>query len=296
MTPNTVSVVIPVYNGAAYVADAIRSALNQTRPPVECLVIDDGSNDATPEVVSEFGDHVTYVREERGGVSAARNRGARLARGALVAFLDHDDWWLPTKLERQLEALNDPAASLALCAMDVVDQHGTVRETKRLRARHDLLTGMVMFDGTETVSCSSAGLARRDELLRLGGFDPVLSVSADWDLLFRMLLAGSVAYVDAPLVRYRVHDSNMSRDIAAMEHDMTYAFAKAFADPRLPAGLRARKRQAYARLYRMLAGSYAGSGQRAAAVRAMAIALRHDPRIARELIRGVQRMRSATSA
>ena len=229
-------------------------------------------------------------------MSVARNRGTRLARGALVAFLDHDDWWLPTKLERQLEALDDPAASLALCAMDVVDQRGAVRETKRLRARHDLLTGMVMFDGTETVSCSSAGLARRDELLRLGGFDPALSVSADWDLLFRMLLAGSVAYVDAPLVRYRLHDSNMSRDIAAMEHDMAYAFAKAFADPRLPAGLRARKRHAYARLYRMLAGSYAGCGQRAAAIRAAAIALRHDPRIAGELIGGVQRMRSATSA
>lgn len=296
MTANSVSVVIPVHNGAAYVADAIRSALNQTNPPVECLVIDDGSTDATPDAVREFGDQVTYVREDRGGVSAARNRGARLARGALVAFLDHDDWWLPSKLERQLQALDDPAASLALCAVEVVDQRGTVRETKRLRARHDLLTGMLMFDGTETVSCSSAGMVRRDELLRMGGFDPALSMSADWDLLFRMLLAGPVAYVDAPLVRYRLHDSNMSRDIAAMERDMLGAFGKAFADPRLPQALRDSKHRAYARLYRMLAGSYAGSGQRGAAIRAMAIALRHDPRIARELVRGVQRMRSATSA
>lgn len=296
MTANSVSAVIPVHNGAAYVAEAIRSTLAQTCPPIECLVIDDGSTDATPDVVRELGDHVRYERQDRAGVSAARNRGARLASGSLVGFLDHDDVWLPTKLERQLESLRDRAATLALCAVDVVDERGTVQVTKRLRARTDLLTGMLTFDGTETVSCSSAGLMRREELLRMGGFDPTLSMSADWDLLFRMLLAGSVAYVDEALVRYRVHGENMSRDIAAMEHDMAYAFAKAFADPRLPAALRERKRHAYARLYRMLAGSYADGGQRAAAIRTVAIALRHDPRIARELRRGVHRIRSATSS
>jgi len=296
MTASSVSAVIPVYNGAAYVAEAVLSALAQTRPPMECLVIDDGSTDATPDVVRELGDAVRYERQERAGVSAARNRGARLARGALVGFLDHDDVWSPTKLERQLEALRDPTATLALCAVDVVDERGTVQATKRLRARTDLLTGMLTFDGTETVSCSSAGLVRREELLRMGGFDPALSMSADWDLLFRMLLAGPVAYVDDALVRYRVHGENMSRDIATMEHDMTFAFAKAFADPRLPAALRDRRRHAYARLYRMLSGSYADSGQWAAAIRTIAIALRHDPRIARELIRDVHRMRSATSS
>ena len=162
-----------------------------------------------------------------------RETGERaLARGALVGFLDHDDVWLPTKLERQLESLEDPTTTLALCAVEVVDERGTAQATKRLRARTDLLTGMLTFDGTETVSCSSAGLVRREELLRMGGFDPALSMSADWDLLFRMLLAGPVAYVDDALVRYRVHGENMSRDIATMEHDMTFAFAKAFADPR----------------------------------------------------------------
>src|SRR5439155_617666 len=90
-----VSAVIPVHNGADYVAEAVRSTLNQTRAPIECLVIDDGSNDATAEVVREFGDDVAYIRSERQGVSAARNRGARLARGGLIGFLDHDDVWLP---------------------------------------------------------------------------------------------------------------------------------------------------------------------------------------------------------
>jgi len=291
--------VIPVHNGAAYVADAIRSVLDQTRPPIECLVIDDGSTDATPGVVHEFGDQVTYVRQERTGVSTARNRGAQLARGTLVAFLDHDDVWLPPKLERQVDVLDRRGTALALCAVDVIDRSGAVRATKRLRARHDLLTGMLMFDGTETVSCSSAGLMRRSELLRIGGFDPALSVSADWDLLFRVLLAGPVSYVDEPLVRYRRHDTNMSRSISAMERDMRTAFAKAFADPRLPAPLRDRERRAYGRLYRMLAGSYAVSGERTSAIRTGAIALRYDPAIARELVRRLGRTqgnRSATSS
>jgi glycosyltransferase involved in cell wall biosynthesis len=283
-----VSAVIPVHNGSAYVAEAIRSVLGQTRPPVECLVVDDGSTDATAEVVREFGDDVGYVRLDRVGVSAARNRGAQLATGSLVGFLDHDDVWLTTKLERQVETLEHQDATLALCAMEVFDEHGTVQATRRLRARQDLLTGMLTFDGTETVSCSSTGLVRRRELLRMGGFDSLLSVSADWDLLFRMLLAGPVAYLDEPLVRYRVHGANMSRDIAAMERDMAYAFAKAFADPRLPETVRRKRRHAYGRLYRMLAASYMDSGQRPAAIRALALSLRNDPRIVGELLRHSQ--------
>jgi hypothetical protein len=120
-------------------------------------------------------------------------------------------------------------------------------------------------------------------------------MSADWDLLFRMLLDGRIAYVDDPLVRYRVHDANMSRDITAMEQDMTRAFAKAFADPRLPYPLRERRRRAYGRLYRMLAGSYAHYGQRRAALRALALAVSQDPGIVLDLVRRVQTRRAISS-
>jgi glycosyltransferase involved in cell wall biosynthesis len=291
----TVSAVIPVYNGADYVAEAIESALRQTRPPIECLVIDDGSTDATADVVGLFGDRTAYVRQDRHGVSAARNRGAQLARGELVAFLDHDDVWLPTKLERQVQALERERATLALCAAEVIDQHGAAHGMMRVRARTDLLTGMLMFDGTQTVSCGSAGLMRRAEFLGVGGFDSALSVSADWDLLFRMLLAGELAYVDEALVRYRVHSTNMSRDIATMERDMTYAFGKAYGDPRLPPALRDRRRRAYGRLYRMLAGSYADARQRRAAARMLALSIRSDPAIAVELIRRLRRPRGAAA-
>jgi hypothetical protein len=126
---------------------------------------------------------------------------------------------------------------------------------------------------------------RRAAFLASGGFDPALGTSADWDLLLRTLLGGAVAYVDEALVLYRVHGANMSRDVAAMERDMTRGFAKAFADPRIPEALRARRRRAYGRLYRMLAGSYVDRRNWPAAFRTLAIALRHDPTIALELAR-----------
>jgi glycosyltransferase involved in cell wall biosynthesis len=281
----TVSAVIPVFNGARYLPEAIRSALGQSHRPVECIVVDDGSTDATPQTIEQFGRDVTYVRQERAGVSVARNRGAALAGGELVAFLDHDDAWLPNKLERQVELLASSPACMALCAMSIVDAQGHVRATKHLRAREDLLTGMLLFDGTETVSCSSTGVIERAALLACGGFDPALSTSADWDLLVRMLLAGPVAYVDEPLVLYRLHDANMSRSVRAMERDMRHAFDKAFADRRLPADLYRRRRRAYARLYRMLAGSYRDSGDTPAALRTLGMALLRDPTIPAELVR-----------
>jgi glycosyltransferase involved in cell wall biosynthesis len=288
-----VSAVIPVHNGQSYVAEAIDSVLAQSHATIECLVIDDGSTDGTRDAVMHFGDAVTYVSQARGGVSTARNRGTQLARGELVAFLDHDDMWLPDKLARQIEAMQAGSPTMVLCAIEIVDSEGESLGTKRLRARSDLVTGMILFDGTDTVSCSSTGLVRRRELLAMGGFDPALAMSADWDLLLRVLLEGRLDYVDEPLVLYRVHEANMSRDVGAMEHDMNRALAKAFAHPKLPLLLRRNRGLAYGRLYRILSGSYRDAGKQMHALRTLTIALRHHPGLALELIDRPPRRRRA---
>jgi glycosyltransferase involved in cell wall biosynthesis len=281
-----VTAVIPVFNGADYLESAIRSVLAQTRRVAECIVVDDGSTDATADVAQRFASEVTYVRQPaRGGVSAARNRGAALASAELIAFLDHDDEWDAAKLERQLQLFADPAVTLAVCALRVVDAAGTELEIKRLGATDGLVNGMLMFDGTPTLSCSSSGVVRRERFLELGGFDEGLSMSADWDLLLRMLLEGKVAYVDEPLVLYRVHDGNMSRRVELMETDMRRSFAKAFTNPALPPELQERQRKAYGRLYRMLAGSYRDHCRSRDAARLLALAVRNDPRILVELAR-----------
>ena len=272
--------------------DAITSVLNQSHPVIECIVVDDGSTDATSDVAARFGEQITYVRQDQAGVSVARNHGTRLARGDLVAFLDHDDLWLPDKLARQVEALTSQRAAMALCGVRVVNARLDAIGAKRLRWVRDIPIGMLTFDGTEIVDCSSTGLMHRATLLEMGGFDPSLSMSADWDLLLRMVLEQSIVYVDEPLALYRVHDSNMSRHVPVMERDMVHAFAKAFSNPRLPESSRRARGLAYGRLYRMLAGSYRDAGQLTDAVRTFVKGTRHHPALLLELVRrpgGVRR-------
>jgi glycosyltransferase involved in cell wall biosynthesis len=98
----TVSVVIPAYNAEAYLREALDSVFAQTRPPDEVVVVDDGSTDRTSEVAASYGDRVRLLRQPNRGEAAARNAGVLAARGALIAFLDADDTWLPRYLESQL--------------------------------------------------------------------------------------------------------------------------------------------------------------------------------------------------
>lgn len=275
----TVSAVIPVYNGAAFLGEAIQSVLAQTLRPLECIVVDDGSTDATADVARSFGDAVTYLSYENAGVSAARNRGAAHASGDLLAFLDHDDTWLPMKLEQQVAHITETGASLVLCGMLVVDEIGEQVRELRLRPVEDVLTGLLMFDGSSTPSCSSTGLIRADAFAAVGAFDSALGTSADWDLLTRVLLRGKLGYVDELLVRYRVHGANMSRSVSATEHDMLHAYAKTFADAGLPDRLQVQRRTAYAALYKMLAGSYLAAGDLRSALRTGARSMAADPRI-----------------
>jgi glycosyltransferase involved in cell wall biosynthesis len=100
-----VSAIVPVFNGERYLDEALRSALDQTLPPSEVIVVDDGSTDRSGEIAESFGDPVRCIRQENLGVARARNRGLSVATGEFIAFLDHDDLWPPTKLEVQVAAL-----------------------------------------------------------------------------------------------------------------------------------------------------------------------------------------------
>jgi glycosyltransferase involved in cell wall biosynthesis len=108
-----ISVIIPVYNGEQYLAEAINSVLDQTTPASQIIVVDDGSTDATKLVAEGFGKHIEYIWQEPSGKAAvARNRGLKQARGEYLTFLDADDLWLPDKLSMQLTALLEENAEL----------------------------------------------------------------------------------------------------------------------------------------------------------------------------------------
>jgi glycosyltransferase involved in cell wall biosynthesis len=117
-TARMISVVIPVFNGAAYIGQAIQSALDQSLPPAEILVVDDGSSDSTAEVVRRYPAPVRYIPQPHSGSACARNLGIREARGDLLALLDADDEWLPEKLALQSAALReDPGLDLVFSQM-----------------------------------------------------------------------------------------------------------------------------------------------------------------------------------
>jgi len=113
-----VSVIVPAYNAQATLAAALRSALQQSVPPLEVVVVDDGSADGTAAVAEAFGPKVRLIRQANGGPGSARNTGIRAARGAWIGLLDADDIWLPTKLERQLALDDDARIGIIACLSD----------------------------------------------------------------------------------------------------------------------------------------------------------------------------------
>jgi glycosyltransferase involved in cell wall biosynthesis len=258
--PPLVSVVIPAHNAEAFVAEAIESVLGQTNRSTECIIVDDGSSDATRNVVRGYGNRVRLVTQPNRGVSAARNRGASVARGDLLAFLDADDVWRPERLTRMVEVLTaGPGAEAALCATQIVDR--ALRPVGEMRLDYPIRLEEVLLCRANLVSPSSNLLVKRTCFEAIGGFDERLSTAADWALLVHLVEGHQLAYLDEPLVLYRRHEANMSRSIQAMEHDMVLVYEELFAGDGTSASLRDVRRRAYANLRRTIAGSYYVQGK-----------------------------------
>jgi glycosyltransferase involved in cell wall biosynthesis len=213
-----VTVVIPTRDRAHLVGRAVRSALAQTLPGLEVVVVDDGSADATAAAVAALGDaRVRLLRRERpGGPSAARNAGIRAARGRWVAFLDSDDEWLPDKLARQLALAGEPGTGPAVlwCQAWLADGLTGRRDRLVRSAPHPEL-----FDrrahGDVTMLASTL-VASREALEAAGGFDETLRLGAEHDLCMRLAEAGHrFAGVTAPLVvRHEGADPRLTLDPA----------------------------------------------------------------------------------
>lgn len=130
-----VSVIIPTYNRAPYLARAIHSALAQEYSPIEIIVVDDGSTDDTSQVIASFRDQIISVRQNNRGVSSARNTGLKMARGEYIAFLDSDDFWAKEKLSEQVKALEEhPDCNVCYTWWITVDEHGHFKRFFRPRA------------------------------------------------------------------------------------------------------------------------------------------------------------------
>lgn len=211
--PGLVSVIIPTYNQSRLLREAIDSALAQTYGPLEVIVVDDGSTDDTPQQCATYGDRIHYIRRANGGTAAARNTALAAARGEFVALLDHDDCWLPTKIEKQVLCMGtDPRIGMVHTAGRVVDRD-TGRTTSVFAAApdqdyHDLLTWC-------KVSCASV-MMRQSALETVGLFDESLPGVDDWDMWIRLAWAHRVVGLAEELTEIREHGKNQGGSYARM--------------------------------------------------------------------------------
>jgi glycosyltransferase involved in cell wall biosynthesis len=257
MSPPTVSVVMAARNYARFLPAAVESVLAQTVTDWELLIIDDGSTDETPAAVRSFlGDRrVRYLASDRLGQPRAKNLGARLARGAFIAFLDADDAWRPTKLERQLDLLHArPAVGVCFCRRLLMDEAGTVRPANDPPAPRGRVLPAIFL---RNFVCFSSVVVRRHVLEHVGGFDPDLDLAIDYDLWLRVARHYEFDFVDEELVLYRTGHGNLSKRLADR-----VATAEAIMNRALRRGLDLPPRvvgEGYASTYRALGYTLRGS-------------------------------------
>ena len=217
----TVSVVIPCYNAARFIEQAVVSALEQSSRPTEIIVVDDGSTDGSAEKAQRFGLPVRVIRQTNAGPSVARNTGIKASSGELIAFLDADDYWLPHKLERQLDRFEDPGVALVHSHHRWMFSDGSttdIRESTCGQVFHVLLERCTIAVITAVV--------RREVFERVGLFDPSLRGSEDWDMWLRIAASYRVDVVPEVLACYRWHDNNSSHKHRHMAKELARALRK----------------------------------------------------------------------
>ncbi|MEE8432314.1 MAG: glycosyltransferase [Candidatus Desulfatibia sp.] len=205
-----VSVIIPTYNRAAMLKEAVDSVLAQDYPNFELIVIDDGSTDSTPKILNTYQDDVTVIRRNNLGVSRARNAGIRAASGQFIAFLDSDDLWLPQKLSNQVEFFNLNPEAL-ICQTEEIWIRNSVRVNPK--KRHKKVSGMIFEPSLELCLVSpSAVMMQRSLFETVGLFDESLPACEDYDLWLRISCRYPIHLIDTPLIIKRGgHVDQLSR-------------------------------------------------------------------------------------
>ncbi len=222
-----VSVVIPAYNSMKYLPETLESVLQQTFTDFEVLIINDGSSDNIVQWVSGLVDpRVKLICQENQGLSAARNTGIAHAQADYIAFVDADDLWAPTKLEKQVRCLNaDPEVGLVHAWMALVDERG--KSTGRV-----LKSSVEGYVWEQIVQCNNIAclsvMVRRCCFDTMGLFERNLRSVEDWDMWIRIATRYPFAVIKEPLVYYRQLPNSMSKNCQVMEQSFHHVIEKAF--------------------------------------------------------------------
>jgi glycosyltransferase involved in cell wall biosynthesis len=236
MEPPSFAVVIPAYEAAATIGDAIESVRAQTAPPAEIIVCDDGSHDDLEGALDPYRDAIKLIKGEHRGVSAARNELLRAASAEFVVPLDADDVYAPTRLQRLGEL------AVARPELDILATDAVFVSEGREAGRFGKKTPFADAGQAEAildrcfVICPAM---RRERLLEIGGYDEQLRTAEDWDAYIRLILSGSGAgLVDEPLLEYRLGSESLTSSRAETLGERAYMLQKAAALPGLSPTLR----------------------------------------------------------
>ncbi len=212
-----VSVIIPAHNVERFLAEAVDSALHQTLPPNEIVIVDDGSSDRTFEIARSYGPPVIAISERVNGSGPARNLAVEHSTGEWLAFLDADDVWLPEKLERQFAKVGPETRLVCSDRFNIGDLHGLPLVHGDLQPQHEGDVFEILLREGNFIVTSSV-LLRRDTFLSVGGFptEEDLIVAQDWDLWMRVTARYPIAACSEPLLKYRLHPGGSSRQLERM--------------------------------------------------------------------------------
>ncbi len=255
-----ISVIIPAHNRAHTLPRALDSVLAQSEPASEVILVDDGSGDATRQLLATRYPQVRYLHQQNRGVSAARNLGVGKSRGDWIALLDSDDEWLPGKLAAQ-RALIESNPHLRICHTEEI----WIRDGKRVNAmkKHAKGGGRIYLDCLPLCVISpSSVLLRRDLLDEAGLFDETLPACEDYDLWLRICASEAVAFVRQPqIVKYGGHEDQLSRAHWGMDRFRVRALHGMLDHPALNDAERAATREMLQRKCRILAAGASKRGK-----------------------------------
>lgn len=213
-----ISVIIPTYNHAQYLGEAIESVLRQDYPDMEVIVVDDGSSDNTWEVTASYRGKITCVEQPNGGCALARNTGLNIATGEYIAFLDSDDSLLPGSLRVRAEYLNNHPQVGLVCG-DVIEIYNEGdQRLKSLRVNPPKHPENFRWETVEFCATSSSLMARRTCFAKAGNFEATLRQGQDWHMWVRLALHTNMVYLPLPIAFYKIHDSNVTLDLARVNH------------------------------------------------------------------------------
>jgi glycosyltransferase involved in cell wall biosynthesis len=255
-TAPELSVVITAFNVAAYIGDALQSALNQTLRHIEVIVVDDGSTDGTLAVIRSIHDpRIRLVARSHAGEIAAFNAAIALAQGEFIAFLDGDDVWHPDKLAQHVRFLKDhPEIDLTFSWSRIIDENGTETGLTSRPWRGSLSFSQLLTDNV--IGNGSSVVLRREPFLKIMPFDGALESCYDFDvfLRFALLRPANIACVPACLTYYRRRSGQITRDIDRMERGWNLVLERMMRlAPRETARVAAAARSNMARFYAYLA-------------------------------------------